>query len=70
MFDDILATYSKQVQLPWAADTPPAGRVWIVWYDKSLQQRFTGRLAEFEHATLKGTSKNSPSSGVVDLESG
>lgn len=52
-FEDILTAYSKQVQLPWAADTPPAGRVWIVWYDKSLQRRFTGRLAEFEHATLK-----------------
>ena len=52
-FDEILAAYVKQVQLPWAADVPPAGRVWIVWYDKSLQNRFTGRLGEFEHATLK-----------------
>ena len=52
-FDDILTAYSKQVRLPWAEDAPPAGRVWIVWYDKSLQRRFTGRLAEFEHATLK-----------------
>ena len=52
-FDDILTAYTKQVQLPWAADTPPAGRVWIVWYEKSLQRRFTGRLGEFEHATLK-----------------
>ena len=53
MFEDILAAYSKQVHLPWAADTPPTGRVWIVWYDKSLQRRFTGRLAEFEDATIK-----------------
>ena len=52
-FEEILAAYSKQVQLPWAADTPPAGRVWIVWYDKSRQRRFTARLAEFEHATLR-----------------
>ena len=52
-FEEILAAYSKQVQLPWAEDTPPIGRVWVVWYDKSLQRRFTGRLAEFEHATLK-----------------
>ena len=51
-FEDILAAYSEQVQLPWARDAPPAGRVWIVWYDKLLQRRFTGRLAEFEHATL------------------
>ena len=27
--------------------------MWIVWYDKSQQRRFTGRLAEFEHATLR-----------------
>ncbi len=52
-FDDILSAYHKQVQLPWAADTPPAGRIWIVWYDKSMQRRFTGRIGEFEHATLK-----------------
>jgi len=51
-FDDILSAYTRQVQLPWAEDTPPAGRVWIVWYDKALQRRFTGRLGEFENATL------------------
>ncbi|WP_366656607.1 DUF1788 domain-containing protein [Fodinicurvata sp. EGI_FJ10296] len=52
-FDDILAAYNRQVQLPWATDVPPAARVWILWYDKSLQRRFTGRLAEFEHATFR-----------------
>lgn len=52
-FDDILTAYIRQVQLPWAEDTPPAGRVWVVWYEKSLQKRFTGRLGEFEHATLR-----------------
>jgi hypothetical protein len=52
-FDDILTAYNRQVQLPWASDTPPAGRIWIVWYDKALQRRFTGRLGEFEHSTLK-----------------
>ena len=52
-FEAILAEYGRQVELPWAADTPPAGRVWVVWYDKSLQRRFTGRLAEFEIVTLK-----------------
>lgn len=52
-FDDILSAYVRQVQLPWAEDTPSAGRVWIVWYEKALQRRFTGRLGEFEHATLK-----------------
>ena len=52
-FEHILAAYSKQVQLPWAADTPPTDRVWVVWYDKSLQRRFTGLLGEFEQVTLK-----------------
>jgi hypothetical protein len=52
-FDDILAAYGRQVQLPWASDTPPAGRIWVVWYEKSLQRRFSGRLGEFEHVTLK-----------------
>lgn len=52
-FDDILAAYIKQVNLPWASDTPPVGRVWIVWYEKILQRRFTGRIGEFEHATQK-----------------
>lgn len=52
-FDEILASYTKQVNLPWASDTPPAGRVWIVWFDKSMQRRFSGRIGEFEHATQK-----------------
>lgn len=50
-FDDILTAYQRQVSLPWATDTPPAGRIWVVWYEKALQRRFTGRLGEFEHAT-------------------
>ena len=52
-FDDILGAYARQIQLPWADDTPPAGRVWIVWFEKALQRRFTGRLGEFQHATVK-----------------
>ena len=52
-FDDVLTAYNKQVQLPWATDTPPAGRIWVVWYEKAFQRRFTGRIGEFEHATLK-----------------
>ena len=52
-FDDILAAYQRHIQLPWANDVPSVGRVWIVWYEKTLQRRFTGRLGEFEHATLK-----------------
>ena len=51
-FDNLLAAYRRQVPLPWAHDVSPAERVWIMWYDKSLQRRVTGRLGEFEHATL------------------
>jgi hypothetical protein len=51
-FDDILRAYQRQVQLPWQSDLPPAGRVWIVWYNKSMQRRFKARLGEFEHATI------------------
>lgn len=52
-FDEILAAYQRHVQLPWQHDVPPAARVWILWYDKALQRRFTGRLGEFEIATVK-----------------
>jgi hypothetical protein len=52
-FDEILTAYTKQVNLPWAMDTPPAGRIWIVWFDKTMQRRFSGRIGEFEHATQK-----------------
>jgi hypothetical protein len=52
-FDEILAAYTKQVGLPWAHDLPPAGRVWVLWYEKTMQRRFSGRIGEFEHATQK-----------------
>jgi len=51
-FDDILRAYQRHVQLPWQNDVSPAGRVWIVWYDKTMQRRLTARLSEFEHATI------------------
>lgn len=51
-FDEILRAYQRHVQLPWQRDLPPAGRVWIVWYDKSMQRRFKARLSEFEHTTI------------------
>jgi hypothetical protein len=52
-FDDLLAAYERQVQLPWLNDVPTAGRVWLLWFDKSMQRKFTGRIGEFEHATMK-----------------
>ncbi|MFZ4538468.1 BREX protein BrxB domain-containing protein [Propionivibrio sp.] len=50
-FDDILAYYRKQIQLPWQNDVHYAGRVWMVWYDKGLERRIRGQLYEFEHLT-------------------
>ncbi|RVA26740.1 DUF1788 domain-containing protein [Mesorhizobium sp. M7A.F.Ca.US.001.01.1.1] len=52
-FDELLAAYERQVQLPWLDDAPPAGRVWLLWFDKSMQRKFTGRIGEFEHVTMK-----------------
>jgi hypothetical protein len=51
-FEDLLAAYKRQVALPWAHDVSPAGRIWVLWYDKSLHRRVKARLGEFEHATL------------------
>ena len=31
----------------------PPGRVWLLWFDKSMQRKVTGRIGEFEHATAK-----------------
>lgn len=52
-FEDLLRAYERQVSLPWLADVPPAGRVWLLWFDKSMQRKITGRIGEFEHATAK-----------------
>jgi hypothetical protein len=50
-FDDVVGHFRRQVALPWLADAPPAGRVWIAWYDKALERKVRGRLHELEHAT-------------------
>jgi hypothetical protein len=36
--DNILQAYQRQVALPWMVDAPPAGRIWVVWYDKTLNE--------------------------------
>jgi hypothetical protein len=51
-FSDIIDHYRRHVRLPWRDDVPPAGRVWIAWYDKSLERRVRGQVHEFEHATI------------------
>lgn len=52
-FDELLKAYERQVQLPWLSDVPPAGRVWLLWFDKSMQRKITGQIGEFEHVTAK-----------------
>ena len=47
-FDVLLDHFRERVAVPWRDDVPAAGRVWILWYDKSLERRVRGRLAEFE----------------------
>jgi len=51
--DDLLTHFRKQVSLPWAKDTPPDYRVWIMHYDRVLERHVLGRLHEFEHVTRK-----------------
>ena len=46
-FDSLMRAYQRQVQLPWRDDVPSAARVWMLWYDKSLELplfRFLNRL--------------------------
>jgi hypothetical protein len=50
-FDDVLGHLRRQLGLAWQADAPPEARVWILWYDKSLDRRVRGRLHELEQAT-------------------
>jgi len=53
--DEILGQFRRQVSLPWAKETLPDYRVWIMHYEKSLERRIHGRLHEFESAvTLSG----------------
>ncbi len=41
------------MSLPWAKDTAPDYRVWIMHYDRGLERRVQGRLHEFEAMTRK-----------------
>ncbi len=50
-FEEILSHYRRYVALPWQRDVPPAGRVWIAWYEKVLERRVRGQLHEFHHLT-------------------
>ena len=49
-FEDLLDDFKKRLSVPWRDDEPPAGRVWILWYDKANERRIRGRLREFQLA--------------------
>lgn len=49
--DELLDAFHERLTIPWRDDVPAAGRVWLLWYDKSLERRVRGRLSEFELAT-------------------
>lgn len=48
--EDLLAAFRTRLSVPWRADEAAAGRVWMLWYDKALERRVRGRLAEFRLA--------------------
>jgi hypothetical protein len=45
--EDLLAAFRTRLLVPWRPDEAAAGRVWMLWYDKGLERRVRGRLAEF-----------------------
>ena len=52
-FDFLVRSFRRQVQLPWRTDVPASGRIWILWYDRSLELRVSGQWALFEQETVR-----------------
>lgn len=48
-----MKAFRRQVQLPWRSDVPPSARVWMLWYDRSLEPRVAGQWPAFEQETLR-----------------
>ena len=48
--EDLLDDFKNRLAVPWRLDEPPAGRVWMLWYDKAHERRVRGRLREFQLA--------------------
>jgi hypothetical protein len=48
--EELLGDFRKRLTVPWREDEPPAGRIWILWYDKAAERRVRGRLCEFQLA--------------------
>lgn len=52
-FDSLVKAFRRQVQLPWRSDVPPSARVWMLWYDRSLEPRVAGQWPVFEQETQR-----------------
>ncbi len=48
-----MKAFRRQVQLPWRSDVPPSARVWMLWYDRSLEPRVAGQWPVFEQETRR-----------------
>lgn len=48
-----MKAFRRQVQLPWRSDVPPSARVWMLWYDRSLEPRVAGQWPVFEQETQR-----------------
>jgi hypothetical protein len=51
--DRLLSNYSRQVRLPWAANTSGKQRVWFAVYPPAEERRVRARLPQFEALTLE-----------------
>jgi hypothetical protein len=51
--DRLLSNYSRQVRLPWAANTSGKQRVWFAVYPPAEERRVRARLPQFEAFTLE-----------------
>ncbi len=45
--EDLITAFRARLSVPWRPDEAAAGRVWMLWYDKTLERRVRGRMAEF-----------------------
>jgi hypothetical protein len=51
--DRLLSNYSRQVNLPWEANTSGKQRVWFAVYPPAEERRVRARLSQFEALTLE-----------------
>jgi hypothetical protein len=51
--DRLLSNYSRQVRLPWVANTSGKQRVWFAVYPPAEERRVRARLPQFEALTLE-----------------